>query len=341
MAANTGQSSPDNQWLAMLQEDVLEPELPIIDPHHHLWLRSGYTYLMPELAADLASGHNIIATVYAECHSMYRKDGADEQRSLGETEFVRGQAAMSNSGEFGNARACDVMFGNVDLTLGGAVEPILEQHIEASGGRFRGVRLSSGWHADDKIGNVAAQPQLLLDPRVNEAVAVVKRLGLSLDCWLYHPQIDEVAQLADAHPDLTIILNHVGSPILGGPYRGKTDDVFKQWKAAIIRLGKRDNVFVKLGALPIRMPSYEGDRSLPPSSQEVAAAWQPWMETCIEAFGPSRSMYESNFPVQKRWCSYHVCWNAFKRISAGASAAEKTDLFAGAAARAYRMENVL
>ena len=341
MAANTGQSSPDNQWLAMLQEDVLEPALPIIDLHHHLWLRSGYTYLMPELAADLASGHNIIATVYAECHSMYRKDGADGQRSLGETEFVRGQAAMSNSGEFGNARACDVMFGNVDLTLGGAVEPILEQHIEASGGRFRGVRLSSGWHADDKIGNVAAQPQLLLDPRVNEAVAVVKRLGLSLDCWLYHPQIDEVAQLADAHPDLTIILNHVGSPILGGPYRGKTDDVFKQWKAAIIRLGKRDNVFVKLGALPIRMPSYEGDRSLPPSSQEVAAAWQPWMETCIEAFGPSRSMYESNFPVQKRWCSYQVCWNAFKRISAGASAAEKTDLFAGAAARAYRMENVL
>jgi predicted TIM-barrel fold metal-dependent hydrolase len=341
MAANTGQSSPDNQWLAMLQEDVLEPALPIIDPHHHLWLRSGYTYLMPELAADLASGHNIIATVYAECHSMYRKDGADGQRSLGETEFVRGQAAMSNSGEFGNARACDVMFGNVDLTLGGAVEPILEQHIEASGGCFRGVRLSSGWHADDKIGNVAAQPQLLLDPRVNEAVAVVKRLGLSLDCWLYHPQIDEVAQLADAHPDLTIILNHVGSPILGGPYRGKTDDVFKQWKAAIIRLGKRDNVFVKLGALPIRMPSYEGDRSLPPSSQEVAAAWQPWMETCIEAFGPSRSMYESNFPVQKRWCSYQVCWNAFKRISAGASAAEKTDLFAGAAARAYRMENVL
>ena len=341
MAANTGQSSPDNQWLAMLQEDVLEPALPIIDPHHHLWLRSGYTYLMPELAADLASGHNIIATVSAECHSMYRKDGADGQRSLGETEFVRGQAAMSNSGEFGNARACDVMFGNVDLTLGGAVEPILEQHIEASGGRVRGVRLSSGWHADDKIGNVAAQPQLLLDPRVNEAVAVVKRLGLSLDCWLYHPQIDEVAQLADAHPDLTIILNHVGSPILGGPYRGKTDDVFKQWKAAIIRLGKRDNVFVKLGALPIRMPSYEGDRSLPPSSQEVAAAWQPWMETCIEAFGPSRSMYESNFPVQKRWCSYQVCWNAFKRISAGASAAEKTDLFAGAAARAYRMENVL
>jgi L-fuconolactonase len=341
MAANTGQSSPDDRWLAMLEEEVLEPERPIIDPHHHLWLRSGYTYLMPELAADMASGHNIVATVFAECHSMYRMDGAEAQRSLGETEFVRGQAAMSASGAFGSARACDVMFGNVDLTLGCAVEPILEQHIEASGGRFRGVRLSTGWHADDKIGNVAAHPHLLIDPRVNEAVAVVSRLGLSLDCWLYHTQLDEVAQLADAHPELTIILNHVGSPILGGPYRGKTDEVFKEWKAAIVHLGKRHNVFVKLGALPIRMPSYDGDRSLPPGSEEVAAAWRPWMETCIDAFGPARSMYESNFPVQKRWCSYQVCWNAFKRISAGASAADKRDLFSGAAARAYRIENVL
>jgi L-fuconolactonase len=341
VAANTGKTGPDDHWLAMLQEEVLEPELPIIDPHHHLWLRSGYTYLMPELAADLASGHNIVATVFAECHSMYRMYGADEQRSLGETEFVRGQAAMSASGEFGTARACDVMFGNVDLTLGGAAEPILEQHIEASGGRFRGVRLSTGWHADDKIDNVAAHPHLLVDPRVNEAVAVINRLGLSLDCWLYHPQLDEVAQLADAYPELTIILNHVGSPILGGPYRGKTDEVFEEWKAAIVRVSKRDNVFVKLGALPIRMPSYDGDRSLPPGSEEVAAAWRPWMETCIDAFGPARSMYESNFPVQKRWCSYQVCWNAFKRISAGASAADKTDLFSGAAARAYRIENVL
>ena len=222
MAANTGQTGPDDIWLATLQEEVLEPALPIIDPHHHLWVRSGYTYLMPELAADLESGHNIIATVFAECHSMYRKEGPKAERSLGETEFVRGQAAMSASGTFGRAGACDVMFGNVDLTLGSAVEPIIEQHIAASGGRFRGVRISSGWHADEKVGNVTEQPNLLIDPRVSEAAAVLSRMGLSLDCWLYHPQLDEVAQLADAHPALTIILNHVGSPILGGPYRGKT-----------------------------------------------------------------------------------------------------------------------
>ena len=341
MAANTGQTRPDDIWLTTLQEEVLEPALPIIDPHHHLWVRSGYTYLMPELAADLESGHNIVATVFAECHSMYRKEGPKAERSLGETEFVRGQAAMSASGTFGRAGACDVMFGNVDLTLGSAVEPILEQHIAASGGRFRGVRISSGWHADEKVGNVTEQPNLLIDPRVSEAAAVLSRMGLSLDCWLYHPQLDEVAQLADAHPALTIILNHVGSPILGGPYRGKSDEVFKDWKAAIIQVSRRQNVFVKLGALPIRMPSFGGDRSVPPGSEEVAAAWRPWMETCIEAFGPTRSMYESNFPVQKRWCSYQVCWNAFNRISASASASEKADLFAGAAARAYRLENVL
>ncbi len=337
MPANTGQTAPDDLWLTALEEDVLEPDLPIIDPHHHLWVRSGYTYLLPELARDLASGHNVVATVFAECHSMYRKDGAEAQRSLGETEFVRGQAAMSASGEFGSTRACEVIFGNVDLTLGAAVEKLLAQHVDVSGGRFRGVRLSSGWHPHDGIQNVTEQPGLLLDPRVDEAVRVLSRMGLSLDCWLYHPQLDEVAQLADSHPELTIVLNHVGSPILGGPYRGRTDEVFKEWKAAIARIGERDNVYVKLGALPIRMPGYEGDRSLPPGSEEVAAAWRPWMETCIEAFGPARSMYESNFPVQKRWCSYQVCWNAFKLISAGASPEEKADLFSGAAARAYRI----
>jgi len=340
MPANTGQSAPDDSWLATLHEEVLEPELPIIDPHHHLWRRNGYTYLMPELAADLDCGHNIVATVFAECHSMYRKDGPEELRSLGETEFVRGQAAMSASGEYGSTKACDVMFGNVDLTLGAAVEPLLEAHVQASGGRFRGVRLSCGWHYDDRIHNVATQPELLVSRRVKEALAVVSRMGMSLDCWLYHPQLDEVAQVADAHTELRIILNHVGSPILGGPYKGKTDEVFKEWKAAITRLSKRDNVYVKLGAMPIRMPSFEGDRTLPPGSQEVADAWRPWIATCIEAFGPARSMYESNFPVQKRWCSYQVCWNAFKRISAGASVTEKAELFADAAARAYRIERM-
>ena len=337
MASNTGQTSPDDDWLSKVEEDILEPDLAIIDPHHHLWLRNGYTYLMPELAVDLASGHNVVATVFAECHSMYRQNGPDAEKSLGETEFVRGQAAMSAGGQFGPTRACDVMFGNVDMTLGTDVRPLLERHMEASGGRFHGVRYSTGWDADDAIHNVAPDPHMLVDKSVMAAAGGLAAMNLELDCWLYHPQLDEVSALADAHPDLRIVLNHVGSPILGGPYRGKQDEVFEDWRARIRQVGERQNVFVKLGAMPIRMPGFEGDRSLPPGSEEVAAAWRPWMETCIEAFSPARSMFESNFPVQKRWCSYQVCWNAFKRLAADASASEKQDLFVGAAARAYNM----
>ena len=338
MTANTGQAGPDDEWLVKLTEDVLEPDLPIIDPHHHLWLRNGYTYLIPEFAADLESGHNVTATVYAECHSMYREKGPDTDRSLGETEFVAGQAAISDSGNFGDTRVCAVMFGNIDMKLGEKIEALLERHIERSGGRFRGLRYSTGWNADERIRNVVPDAGALVSKPVTEAAGVLARYGLSLDSWLYHPQLDEVAVLADSFPDLTIILNHVGSPILGGPYGGRKGEVFVDWRERILRVGERENVYVKLGALPIRMPDFEGDRSMPPSSEEVATAWRPWIETCIEAFGPARSMFESNFPVQKRWCSFQVCWNAFKRLAANASDAEKHDLFAGAAARAYRIE---
>ena len=166
---------------------------------------------------------------------------------------------------------------------------------------------------------------------------MLNRLGLSFDAWLYHPQLSDISALAAAFPDLTIILNHVGSPILGGPYAGKRDEVFSDWKAGIAEVAHHQNVVVKLGALPIRLPGGTHDREMPPSSEEVAAAWRPYLETCIEAFGPKRSMFESNFPVQRRWCSYPVVWNAFKRIAGGASADEKADLFSNTATRAYRI----
>lgn len=163
------------------------------------------------------------------------------------------------------------------------------------------------------------------------------RMGLSFDAWLYHPQLADVGDLAAAFPDMTIILNHVGSPILGGPYAGRRDEVFTEWKSAILAVARHPNVVVKLGALPIRLPGGSHDRAMPPNSEEVATAWRPYLETCIEAFGPSRGMFESNFPVQRRWCSYAVVWNAFKRLTQGASAEEKADLFSGTAARAYRI----
>ena len=331
-----GQSVPDLEWLAKVQEPALEPDLVIVDPHHHLWVRSGANYLVPDLAEDLASGHNVVSTVYAQCHSMYRQDGPEELRSLGETEFVAGCAAMGASGAFGKTRICEAMFGEVDLTLGERARGIFEQHLDRSGGRFRGVRYSTAWDASDRINNVAPRQHQLIAPEVLAAAGVLADMGLSLDCWLYHPQLGDVSALADAHPGLTIILNHTGVPILGGPYRDKRDEVFQDWKAGMADVAKRPNVYLKLGALPILRGS-DVDRSLPPGSEEVAAAWKPWMDYCIETFGPARCMFESNFPVQKLWSSYGVTWNAFKRIASGASADEKQALFEGAARAAYRL----
>jgi L-fuconolactonase len=330
-------TNPVDAWLSRWREGIIEPDLPIIDPHHHLWVRDGETYLMPELLADIASGHNAVATVFAECHSRYRADGPLELRPIGETEFVTGVAAMSASGQFGKPRLCAAMFGGADLTLGARVEPILEAHMRAAGGRFRGVRYSTGWDPSEQIRSIVPQPAMLCDPRVREAVARLAAMGLSFDAWLYHTQLQDVTELAEAFPGLTIILNHVGSPILGGPYRDKRDAVFADWKAAIAQVARRPNVVVKLGALPIRLSGRSFDRDMPPSSVEVAAVWRPYLETCIELFGPARCMFESNFPVQRRWCSYAVVWNAFKRIAEGASADEKTPLFSGTAARTYRL----
>lgn len=330
-----------DNWLARHTEDILEPALPIIDPHHHLWVRDNAPYLLPELAADLASGHNVVATVFEECHSMYRARGPEALRPVGETEFVAGIAAMSASGQFGPTRVCAAIVGGLDMTLGAAVEPVLDAHIAAAGGRFRAVRYSTGWDASEKIRAIVPEPHRLADPRVRAAMAVLNAKGLAFDAWLYHTQLADVAQLADAFPGMTIVLNHVGGPILGGPYASRRDVVFRDWKAAISKVARRPNVVVKLGALPIRLGGGTYNRDMPPSSEEVATAWRPWIETCIEAFGTYRGMFESNFPVQRRWCGYHVVWNAFKRLAAGASASEKSDLFQGTAARAYRITEFL
>ena len=324
----------DHAWLARHTETVLEPDLPIVDPHHHLWMRDGNVYLLPELLDDIASGHNVAATVFEECHSMYRAGGPDEEKSLGETEFVTGIAAMGASGAFGAAKVCARMVGRVDLLLGAKAGSLLERHMIASGGRFAGIRQSTAWDAD--IHKVVPVQGMLLDPAFRQGYAALSALGLVFDAWVYHPQLHEVADLAAAFPNTRIVLNHVGSPILGGPYATDRAKVFTDWKAGMAALSKHHNVTVKLGALPIRLPGVSGaPKDVPPSSEEVAAAWRPWLETSIELFGADRCMFESNFPVQKRWCSYQVVWNAFKRIAANASGTEKAALFAGTAARIY------
>ncbi len=329
----------DEAWLAQYREEIIEPDLPIVDAHHHLWSHPGNIYLFPELLADLSSGHRIKATVFEECGSMYRADGPEELRSLGETEFVTGVAAMSASGGFGPARACAAIVGNVNLTLGSRAEAILEKHIASSGGRFHAIRFSTAWDADERVHNTVPRPKILAEKPFREGFKALARLKLTFDAWVYHPQLSEVGDLAASFPDTPIVLNHFGSPILGGPNAGRTAEAFEEWRAGMTALSAHDNVHVKLGALPVRRSRPKGQEVAPPlSSEEIAAAWRPFFEVCVEKFGARRCLFESNFPVQKRWCSYAVLWNACKRLASGASAAEKSALFSETASRAYGLK---
>ena len=326
-------------WLALHREVPLEPGLPIVDPHHHLWDHPGNPYLLPDLLKDLDCGHNIVATVFVECRAMYRADAPVERKSLGETEFVNGIAAMSASGAYGPARVCAGIVGNVDLRHGARAGAILEAHMAVAGGRFRGIRNGSAWHPDGiKATSANPPPGLLQDRSFREGFASLARLGLSFDAWLLHTQIDDILDLARAFPGTPLVLDHVGGPLGIGPYVGKRDEVFAQWRQAIGELARCPNVHVKLGGLGMHTIGFDFHaRARPPTSQELAQAWRPYIETCIAAFGARRSMFESNFPVDKGTCSYQVLWNAFKRIAAACSDDEKTALFGGTATRVYRL----
>lgn len=251
---------PDEVWLAKLPpEPVLEPDIPIVDPHHHLWERFGYCYLLDEYLADVNSGHHVIATVFEECHSMYRASGPEEMRSLGETEFVAGIAAMSESGTYGPTQVAAGIVGNADLMLGDRVEPVLEAHLKAGGGRFRGVRHSAGWDADEIIGNSAdvAGPHLYMNADFRAGLARLTALGLTFDAWLYHPQLADIIDLAKSAPDANIVMCHVGGPLGYGPYAGKGDDVFASWKASMTELATCPNVSVKLGGMTMRLAAFD------------------------------------------------------------------------------------
>jgi predicted TIM-barrel fold metal-dependent hydrolase len=330
-----------NDWLAKHTEDILEPGLPIIDPHHHLYDRPRYTYLFPELLADVGSGHNIRATLYEQAGSMYRADGPEELKSLGETEFVCGIAAMSASGNYGPTRCIAGVVGYVDLRLGSRAKGVLERHIAISDGRIRGIRNGSTWSDDPVLKSFggAAGPGLYLDKNFREGFATLVALDLTFDAWVFQTQLADVVDLAHAFPQARIVLNHVGGPVAIGPYAGKRDEAFAAWQAKIQEVASFPNTYVKLGGLGMKMIGFDFfEKRKPPSSPDLAKAWRPYIETCITAFGPQRSMFESNFPVDKGTCSYQVLWNAFKRIAAGHSADEKTGLFSGAAKKAYRLE---
>ena len=335
-------SGLDEQWLTLTQEDILEPDLPICDPHHHLWERSDHRYLVPEFLTDAGSGHTIASTVFLECGAFYRSDGPEGMRSVGEVASVSDLTAMSASGADGSTRVAAAIVGFADLTLGARAEDILTALMEAGRGRFRGVRYSAARDDGFVIASSHSRPPIALyrAPTFREGFACLGRLGLTFDAWVYHPQIADVIDLARAFPAQPIVLNHVGGPIGVGPYADRRDDELPRWERAMRELATCDNVYVKLGALGSKRAGFGWhERPRPPSSEDLATAWRPYIDTCIDAFGADRCMFESNFPVDKVSCSYAVMWNAFKRLAAGCSAHEKAALFHDTARQFYTIDS--
>lgn len=333
----------DEEWLALRTEEVIAPDLPIVDPHHHLWDRA-VPYLVPQLLQDLQCGHNLRGTVYVEAGFAYRADGDGRLASIGEVEYANGVGALFASGYHGALRACAGIVGRVDLSLGASAEEVLQACIMRAPDRFRGIRHMVAWDPSPRVSQLMKPPppHLMMDRRFREGFARLAPLGLSFDSWCYHPQLPELLNLVDAFPDTRVIVDHAGGRIGEGPYALQQDEVFRQWKGGMQELALRPNVFVKIGGLVGRLgglPFIDGE--LPPTSDDLARAWKPYIETCIEAFGSQRSMFESNFPPDKSGCSARVLWNAFKRVTSGCSSTEKADLFAGTAIRAYRLPEVL
>lgn len=333
---------PVPTWLAQRVEDVIDPVLPIVDAHHHLWEEGGVPYLLDEMLDDTGDGHRIVATVFVQAHYGYRSGGSPHLAPVGETEKV---AAISRAARQAGASTdiAAAIVAYADLTLGDRLVEVLEAHAAAAEGRLRGIRhsVSRDPNFPDGIVIRPAPERLLSDPAYRAGLAKIEAFGLSYDAMLYHRQIPELTALACAMPGLPIILDHIGCILGVGPYASRREDTYRMWLADMTALARCPNVSVKLGGLGMIVCGARWhEQSLPPSSEDLASAWEPYILACIDLFGPDRCMFESNFPVDKGMYSYRTGWNAFKRLTNGASVEEKTALFSGTASRTYGLGSV-
>ena len=325
-------------WLALRREGAVDPDRPIVDAHHHLWNRGSSTYLAPQLLEDLTATHNVVKTVFVECRANYDKQRAEHMQPVGETVFVAGEAEATDSS--GGPTIAGIV-SHADMMLGDAVEDVLAAHDAASGSRFRGIRHATAWDASDEIHNSHTRPfeQMMGTGEFRAGVRKLAAMGFSFDAWLFHPQLPEVAALAAAVPELTIMLNHLRAPMGIGPYRHDRDGARADWQASVRLVAACPNVVLKVGGIGMDMYFATGwsAADVPPGSEEVAEHWGDDLRFCIDSFGPDRCMFESNFPVDRQALTYPVVWNAFQIMAAGYTDAEKDDLFSGTASRVYRL----
>ena len=327
-------------WLSTTVETALEPELEIVDPHHHLWNHPKERFLVEELHVETGAGHNVVETVYVDCMSGYLTEGPEEMKPVGEVRFALDQARQSEAA--GGARIAAIV-SLADLTLGNGVKAVLDAQIQAGEGLFKGIRHATSWDNSPKIGNAHTNPTegVMGTDAFRAGFAVLTgELGLTFDAWMYHPQLPDLVSLAKAFPEATIVLDHIGAPLGIGPYADRREEILAAWRPPMAELAKLENVVLKVGG--IGMPLYgSGLHKAPkaPSSDDLMGYWGEQLRWCIDQFSPARCMFESNFPVDRRGCSYTVLWNTFKKVAAagGYTATEKADLFAGCARRAYRI----
>ena len=335
---NMPEPRPD-AWRALVQEEIIDPGRPIIDPHHHLWRipTNWGAYLLDDLWADTGSGHNIVATVFVECRSDYRQGGPGRMKPIGETEFVAANAAESAQRQ--GAAIIAGIVGHANLLLGEEVTPVLHAHEEAGKGLFRGIRHAGPFDATGALLNPGpGRPCPYAEDGFRIGVRTLGRLGYTYDAWHFHHQNRDFLALARAVPETTMILDHFGTPLGVGAYAGRREEIFREWWADMADIAKCPNVVAKLGGLAMPDNGFGWDtRHIPPTSDEFVQMQKRYYLHAIDCFGPDRCMFESNFPVDKMSISYPVLWNAFKKLAADFSAEEKQAMFHGTAQRVYRL----
>ena len=332
------------EWLNQHIEDPILPNIPIIDPHHHLWDVGFGRYYIEELLEDInSSGHNILSTVYIMSSSntkIYSKDGLEEFKPLTEIEFATSEGKRADLIPNNKVKVNASIVGSVDLTYGNKLQPVLEKAVNISEGRLKGIRMLLASHIDPRIssGAVKSDLGLMLHPNFIEGAKCIQNANLSLDFWIYHTQLNEMEKIARSLPDLTIILNHIGGPIHLGEYEGKQAATHREWRSAMMRLSRIPNINVKLGGLGMAVNGAKfHNNKFPPNSVQLSDVWKPWIYETIDMFGFDRCMFESNFPVDKGSCSYGALWNAFKILAKDMSDDEINKLFSKNAAKIYKI----
>jgi predicted TIM-barrel fold metal-dependent hydrolase len=333
------------KWKNFESEVALDPDLPIVDPHHHIWgqdFRNAIfvePYDLDELLDDKAGSiHNVVATVTVDSHAQHFTDGPEALRPVGETVYAERVAQEGGRRGGRAAGVCAAIVPHADLCLGARVSEVLDAHAQASP-RFRGIRQMLAFHPSLPPIYGCSEDHLSQRPEFREGFAELARRGLSFEAWALQTQLDEVFDLARAYPHAAIVLNHLGGPLTVGPFADQREEGFRAWHASMAELAQCPNVTVKLGGIYVTQtePEKIGFPPKPITSQQVADMHRDYVLAAIELFSPERCMFESNFPVDMLCTTYDNLWNGYKRIAAGFTPEEKALMFGDVAKRVYRI----